>query len=139
MRSMSSPLTPARSTAAFTAVAPRSVAEASASAPCIEPIGVRAIERMTVGSSAMVAMDLLRSRNVAAHIRLMRRLFKRASRDVGQVAACAIGPVGHCACYMRLGLSGLALIAAAATFAVSVAVAQNLPPPSAALQPAFAV
>jgi Photosynthetic reaction centre cytochrome C subunit len=40
---------------------------------------------------------------------------------------------------MRLGRSGLALVAAAATFAVSVAVAQNLPPPSAALQPAFAV
>src|SRR5689334_8292009 len=58
MRSMSSPLTPACSTAAFTAVAPRSVAETSASAPCIEPIGVRAIERMTVGSSAMVAMGL---------------------------------------------------------------------------------
>src|ERR1700749_2585597 len=53
---MSSPLTPARSTAALTAVAPRSVAVASESAPCIEPIGVRAIERMTVGSSAMVAM-----------------------------------------------------------------------------------
>ena len=32
----------ARSTAALTAVAPRSVAEASASAPCIAPIGVRA-------------------------------------------------------------------------------------------------
>jgi hypothetical protein len=40
---------------------------------------------------------------------------------------------------MRLGLSGLALAAAAATFTVSVAIAQNLPPPSAALQPAFAV
>jgi hypothetical protein len=40
---------------------------------------------------------------------------------------------------MRLGRSGLALAAATATFAVSVAVAQNLPPPSAALQPAFAV
>src|SRR6476659_6698647 len=53
---MTSPLTPARSTAAFTAVAPRSVAEASASAPCIEPIGVRAIERMTVGSVAVVAI-----------------------------------------------------------------------------------
>src|SRR6476660_2811632 len=56
MRSMSSPDTPARSTAAFTAVAPRSVAEASASAPCIDPMGVRAMERMTVGSSAVVAM-----------------------------------------------------------------------------------
>src|SRR5205085_5118875 len=55
---MSSPFTPARSTAAFTAVAPRSVAEASASAPCIEPIGVRAIERMTVGSVAVVAMEI---------------------------------------------------------------------------------
>jgi photosynthetic reaction center cytochrome c subunit len=40
---------------------------------------------------------------------------------------------------MRLGLSGLALAAATATFAVSVGVAQNLPPPSAALQPPFAV
>ena len=38
----SSPVTPARSTAAVTAVAPRSVAETSASAPCIPPIGVRA-------------------------------------------------------------------------------------------------
>src|SRR3954447_17162449 len=56
MRSMSSPLTPARSMAAFTTVAPRSVADASASAPCIEPIGVRAIERMTVGSSGVVAI-----------------------------------------------------------------------------------
>ena len=40
---------------------------------------------------------------------------------------------------MRLGLSGLALAAAAATFTVSVAIAQTLPPPRAALQPAFAV
>ena len=53
---MSSPETPARSTAALTAVAPRSVAEASASAPCIEPIGVRAMDRMTVGSAAVVAI-----------------------------------------------------------------------------------
>src|SRR6476469_2890513 len=56
MRSISSPATPARSTAAFTTVAPRSVADASASAPCMDPIGVRAIERMTVGSEAWVAM-----------------------------------------------------------------------------------
>src|SRR6476659_9238805 len=62
MRSISSPETPARSTAAFTAVAPRSVAETSASAPCMDPIGVRAIDRMTVGSSRVVAMGLLRSR-----------------------------------------------------------------------------
>ena len=34
---------------------------------------------------------MLRSRNVAAHIRLVRRLFKRASLAVGQIAACAIG------------------------------------------------
>jgi hypothetical protein len=40
---------------------------------------------------------------------------------------------------MRPGLPGLALIAAAGWFGVSVAVAQDLPPPSAALQPAFAV
>src|SRR4029078_8290229 len=53
MRSMSSPLTPARSTAALTAVAPRSVAEASASAACIEHIGVRALERMTVLAGAL--------------------------------------------------------------------------------------
>jgi len=40
---------------------------------------------------------------------------------------------------MRPGLPGLALTAAAACFGISVAVAQNLPPPSAALEPAFAV
>ena len=40
---------------------------------------------------------------------------------------------------MRPGLPGLALIAAAGCFGVSVAVAQDLPPPSAALQPAFAL
>jgi hypothetical protein len=40
---------------------------------------------------------------------------------------------------MRLSLPALTLIAAAACFGVSVAVAQNLPPPSAALQPQFAV
>src|SRR5689334_9343871 len=40
---------------------------------------------------------------------------------------------------MRLGLPGFALTAAAACFCVSVAVAQDLPPPSAALQPAFAL
>jgi hypothetical protein len=40
---------------------------------------------------------------------------------------------------MRPGLPGLALIVAAACFGVSVAVAQDLPPPSAALQPAFAL
>ena len=45
--------TPARSTAALTAVAPSSVAEASDRLPCIEPIGVRAVDRMTIGSVAM--------------------------------------------------------------------------------------
>ena len=40
---------------------------------------------------------------------------------------------------MRVGLPALALIASAACFGVSVAVAQDLPPPSAALQPQFAV
>ena len=41
---------------------------------------------------------------------------------------------------MRLGLPGLALIAASACFTVSVALAQDLPPPSPALaQPPFAV
>ena len=40
---------------------------------------------------------------------------------------------------MRVGLPAFALIAAAAVFGVSVAVAQDLPPPSAALQPQFAV
>jgi len=40
---------------------------------------------------------------------------------------------------MRPGLPGLALTIAAACFGISVAVAQDLPPPSAALQPAFAV
>jgi photosynthetic reaction center cytochrome c subunit len=40
---------------------------------------------------------------------------------------------------MRLGLPGLALIAASACFGVSVALAQELPPPSAALQPQFAI
>src|SRR6185312_12573123 len=68
MRSMSWPETPARSTAALTAVAPRSVAEASASAPCIDPIGVRAIERMTVGSLALVAiLDAPESNCCSAH------------------------------------------------------------------------
>ena len=36
-------------------------------------------------------------------------------------------------------MPGLALMAAMACFGVSVSIAQNLPPPSAALQPAFAV
>ena len=36
-------------------------------------------------------------------------------------------------------MPGLALMAAMACFGVSVGIAQNLPPPSAALQPAFAV
>lgn len=40
---------------------------------------------------------------------------------------------------MRMGLPRLALIAATACFGVSVAMAQDLPPPSAALQPAYAV
>src|SRR6478735_1217081 len=40
---------------------------------------------------------------------------------------------------MRPGLPGLALMIASACFGLSVAVAQNLPPPSAALQPQFAV
>ena len=45
------------------------VAEASASAPCIEPIGVRAIERMTVGSETLVAMrEAPESEIAAAHI-----------------------------------------------------------------------
>src|SRR4029079_2352680 len=74
MRSMSSALTPARSTAAFTAVAPRSVAEASASAPCIEPMGVRAMERMTVGSSAMVAMGSAPESDCCSAHRQWRRL-----------------------------------------------------------------
>ena len=44
MRSMSSPATPARSTAALTAVAPRSVAETSENTPDSPPIGVRAYD-----------------------------------------------------------------------------------------------
>src|SRR5579883_173574 len=67
MRSISSPLTPARSTAALTAVAPRSVADASANAPCIAPMGVRAIERMTVASEACVAMAYSRVVCCSAH------------------------------------------------------------------------
>src|SRR6478672_11280805 len=57
MRSMSSPETPARSTAALTAVAPRSVAETSARAPCIDPMGVRAMDRITVVSAGEVAIS----------------------------------------------------------------------------------
>lgn len=40
---------------------------------------------------------------------------------------------------MRVGLPAIALIVASACFGMSVAISQDLPPPSAALQPSFAV
>ncbi|MNN93762.1 hypothetical protein D3C81_2122710 [compost metagenome] len=46
--------TPARSTAALTAAAPRSVALTGDSAPWKPPMGVRAKETMTTGSDAAV-------------------------------------------------------------------------------------
>src|SRR5436190_22083125 len=51
-----SPLIPARSTAALTAVAPSSVALTPERAPWKLPIGVRAYDRMTMGSDGVVAM-----------------------------------------------------------------------------------
>src|SRR6187200_2762765 len=83
MRSMSSPETPARSTAAFTAVAPRSVAEASERAPCIEPIGVRAMERMTVGSAAVVAIENAPESDCCSAHKTARLLVQTAMRVLG--------------------------------------------------------
>ena len=55
--SICSGLSPARSTAAFTATAPRSLAESDAKSPSMPPIGVRAALTMTMGSDMMVAPD----------------------------------------------------------------------------------
>jgi hypothetical protein len=53
--STSSGFTPARSTAALTAAAPSCGAPSVANCPCMAPIGVRAMEAMTMESAADMA------------------------------------------------------------------------------------
>jgi hypothetical protein len=65
-------------------------------------------------------------------------LFKRSDAAVGRIDFCDFRGCHQYVATMKLGLPGLALIAASASFGVSVAIAQNLPQPGAALQPPFA-
>src|SRR5690606_34831970 len=61
--------TPARSTAALTAAAPRAVALTGDSAPWKPPIGVRAKEQMTTGSAAAVMTGVSVSESFRGGIR----------------------------------------------------------------------
>jgi hypothetical protein len=74
------------------------------------------------------------------HIRLAAVLFKRSAILLERFGYCAARPNIHSVGVMTVSRASLALMAAAGCFGVSVAVAQNLPPPSAALaQPPFAL